>query len=140
MQNITKLYTRTFIITRHISHRCIYLLIVIIITVLGLFLCCTITSFIEKYVILPFAVIFRWFRLFSHLMIYKSVPKIFAMWAFSSLPVQITIRVSFFLVFSYLFWKFICWVVSTPTKSAFFLNKIFSLLVSSRPELLLRFK
>ena len=47
LQNVTKISTGTFFIARHMWRICIYLLIIFIITVLGIFFRLTITPFIE---------------------------------------------------------------------------------------------
>ena len=102
-QTITKISTITFFNNRHMCHRCIYILIVIIITVLGLFLICTITPFIKREITLLFVIIFRWFWEFINKMIYRSTSKTFARWAFSvCLPKSPAARYfpSYFLIFS----------------------------------------
>ena len=109
LKNITKISTISFVITGRMFHICIYLLVVIIITFLGLFLQCTITPFVETDVLSLFAVIFRWFLAFINKMINRSVSFKKLRLAFISLSVQITSYAIFFLIFSYPKKKNLCW-------------------------------
>ena len=62
LRTVTKISTRTFIITRHMCHRCIYILV----TVIFSFVTCTITSFIKTYLLLLFVIFFWWLRIFCN--------------------------------------------------------------------------
>ena len=127
----TKISTKTFVITRHMCHRCVYLLIFIIISVIGLFLWCTITPFIETDGILSFFCYIWMVLVFRNYIIHRSASKTFARWTLSLLHVRITSRAIFLLILSYIFKIFLCRMFSTSTKSAFFLNKIFYLIVAT---------
>ena len=98
MRTITKISTRTFVIIRHLCHICIYLLIFIIITVLGFFLWCTITPFIDLYLLSLFLVIFTWFWTFINQIIYRFASKCFARCTFIPLLIWITRRMRCLLI------------------------------------------
>ena len=123
--------TITFIITRPSCHRCIYLLIVVIITILILFLPFTITPFIETALFLLFLLslgdfahlLIRWSTEFHQ----KHFLGVRLVRCFSKSPAAR----SFLLILSYPL-KTFCRMVSISTKSEFFLNNIFSLVVSTR--------
>ena len=131
LQTVTKISTRNFFITRHTCYRCIYLLIVIIITVLWLFLRYTITPFIETDSITLFShylvVVLigqQWYNLQTRI---YNICEVSVQFFFCS----INSRARFSLIFSYLLKTFLFRVVGTSQKSAFFMNKISSLIVST---------
>ena len=140
MRTVTKISTRSFAITRHLCHICIYIFIVIIITVLGFFLLCTITTFVETDLIFPFIVIFRCFYIFNNQIIYRSASKIIF-----EVYVQFVVCTNHHRqeLFPYPFlslFNISCRIVSTSKKSVFCLNKIWYLIFLPEPELLSIFR
>ena len=66
LSTVTEISTRNFVIIRHTCHRCIYILVAVIITVATLFVWCRITTFTETDLFLPFLIIFRWILTFCN--------------------------------------------------------------------------
>ena len=68
LQTVTILSTFAFVITRHSWHRCVYLMVIVIFSVVA----CTITFFIKTYLLLPFLIVFWWIGTFCDHVIFRS--------------------------------------------------------------------
>ena len=109
-------FTRTFIIARHLCHKCINILVTIIFAVVA----CTINFFIKTYFIFPFIIIFWWlWKIFDHV-IFRSTSKAFPRRTFCSSIVRSINHARFLLFLSYPFETFFCRVICTSTTVHFF--------------------
>ena len=136
MQTVTILFTWTFVIARHVCHRYLYLLVIVVFAVVA----CTITFIIKAYLLLPFLIIFWWLGTFCDHVIFRSTSKLFPRRTFHmSIGWNIN-RASFFLFLSYPFDFFFCRVIITSTKCALCLNIFYPSLFLPQPELLSRFR
>ena len=120
--NYHQISTRTSVITSHTWHKCIYLLVIVIFSVV----LCTIIFFIKTYLILPFLILFRWLWTFCNQVIFKSTSKKFPSRTFHSSVVRITSCTSFLLLLSDPFEIFFCRVIRTSTKCALFVKSVCS--------------
>ena len=129
LQTVTILYTFLFVINIHSCHRCVYLMVIVIFAVVA----CTITFFIKTYLLSPFLIIFWWLGTFCDHVIFRSTSKAFPRRTFQ-IPVRLKInRTSFLLFLSNPFETFFCRMIITSTKCALFLNRVCSLIISTRP-------
>ena len=128
LRTVTILYTFVFVITRHTCHRCVYLMVIVIFSVVA----CTITFLIKTYFLLPFLIILWWLWTFCDHVIFRSTSKAFQSRTFRLSIVLNINRKSFFVFlsdpFETFFWKVIC----TSTKCALFLNSICSLNIPTK--------
>ena len=73
LRTVTILYTFAFVITRHLFHRCVYIMVVVIFTVVSYM----ITFFIKTYLLTPFLIISRWLGTFCDHAIFRSTYIVF---------------------------------------------------------------
>ena len=131
MRTVNKIPTGAFIITRHTCHRCIYIFVIVITTVVAFFMQCTIKYFTITYLLSPFLVLFRWLQTFRNEVIFRSASKTFARRVFHTFVVQITIRTSFLLSLSDPFELFsVEWL--SPPKECTFYGQYFSLTIFTK--------
>ena len=133
---VTKCFTRTFVIARHMCYRCLYPLVTVIFAVVA----CTITFFIKTYLLSLFLVIFLWLWKFHNQVIFISTSKSFPRRTFC-LSIAWSINCTrFFLFLSYHFGFFSAeWFVS-PQNVYFFWTAYVPSLFLPKPELLSRFR
>ena len=120
LRTVTILFTFAFVIARHSCHRCVYLMVIVIFTVVA----CTVTSFIKTYLPSPFLVIIWWLGKFFYHVIFRSTSKAFPRQTFR-IPVRWNInRASFLLFLSNPFETFFRIFIVTSTKCALCLNSM----------------
>ena len=124
LRTVTKIFTRKFVITRHMCHRLIYLFVTVIFAVAA----CTITFFIKMYLLLPFIILLWWLWTFCNYVIFISTSKeIRGVRSVRLLSKASTARdFSFSCLF---FLIFFCKVINTSTKNILFLNSVYALTI-----------
>ena len=128
LQTVIIILTWKCVITRHTCNRCIYLLVNVIFDVVA----CTITFFINMYLLSPFFIIFWWLWTFCDHVIFRYISKAFPRHTFSSSIVQNINRASFSLFLSLSFWSIFCRVICISTKCALCLNSMCSFTIPTK--------
>ena len=128
LQTVTKISTGTFVITRRMCHRCIYLLVTVIIAIIAY----TIEFLIKTYLIFTFLIFFWWLGTFCNLVIFGSTSKCFYRCPFCLSVFGITRRRSFFLLLSELLEIVFLQIDEHLQKSALCLNSVCSFTISSK--------